>query len=293
MLTKELEHQLIKTNGVTLHVVQAGPKDGPLAILLHGFPEFWYGWEKQIEALTAAGYRIWMPDQRGYNLSEKPVRVEDYGLDKLAADVIGLIDAAGKEKVLLVGHDWGGAVAWWTATRYPERLEKLVILNVPYPAILAKAARSGNVNQLLKSWYIGFFQIPFLPETLIGLGNWNGAVTSLKNSSRPGTFSETDLQQYRKAWSQPGAMKAMINWYRAFVRAAPRFPARPRITIPTLVIWGVKDVALGRELAQPTIDLCDNGKLVFIEEASHWVQHEEPEKVNQLILDFWGAANPI
>ena len=282
-----MDNQYIETNGIRLNVLQAGPEDGPLLILLHGFPEFSFGWRKQIPYLASAGYRVWAPDQRGYNISDKPEGIAAYTLDQLAVDVIGLIDAAGQEKAYLVGHDWGGAVAWWTAAKYPDRLAKMVILNVPHGAVLQRNLRK-NFTQLRKSWYFFFFQIPWLPEKLARLQNWKRSVQSLQNSSRPGTFTADDLDQYRRAWSQPQAYRSMINWYRAMLQKPPSPPANSRITVPTLLIWGAKDRFLGREMAQPSIDRCDNGRLVFIEEATHWVQHEEAERVNELIGAFLG-----
>ncbi len=286
----QLEHRSIKTNNITLHVVQAGPESGPLVILLHGFPDFWYGWRNQIDFLADAGYRVWVPDQRGYNQSDKPRGIAAYSLDELAADVIGLIDAAGRDRAILIGHDWGAAVAWWTANKYPERLERLVILNVPHHSVMRRAMMR-NPRQTLRSWYIFFFQIPWLPETLLGAFHARGLTQMVKSSShRPGTFRDSDIARYREAWSQPGALTAMINWYRAmFRRAVQRLPRR-RITVPTLMVWGTHDVALGRELAPPSIDLCDDGRLVYIEEAGHWVQHEEPRRVNALISEFLREA---
>lgn len=272
----------IKTNGLALHVVQAGPADGPLVILLHGFPEFWYGWKQQIEPLAAAGYRVWVPDQRGYNLSDKPDGIGAYRIDTLAADVVGLIDAAGRRKAVVVGHDWGAAVAWWTAATYPERVERLVVLNVPHPAVMKRFA-SRNIGQLLRSWYIGFFQLPVLPEALARLGNWAVVARTLRGSSYPGTFSDDDLEEYKMAWSQPGAFRAMVNWYRASLQRPLTRDVTIRITVPTLLIWGVHDHFLKREMAQPSIDLCDKGRLVFFETATHWVQHEEAERVTELI----------
>ena len=283
----ELEHHYIETNGIRLHVVQAGPKSGPLVILLHGFPEFWYGWRHQIGDLVEAGYRVWVPDQRGYNLSDKPKGIAAYNLDRLADDVIGLIDAAGQEKALLVAHDWGAGVAWWLANRSPERLERMVILNVPHHAVIRRAAR-GNFSQMRKSWYMFFFQLPWLPEAIIGSRNSQSFSKVLQETSRPGTFSDADLELYRQAWAQPHAITSMINWYRAIMRKPPQRLPSPRITVPTLLIWGAKDTFLGRELAQPSIELCDEGRLTYIEEATHWVQHEEAKRVNELIKAFLG-----
>ena len=155
-MTPRLEFQFVSTNGVRLHVARSQGNHGRLVILLHGFPEFWYGWRHQIPALAEAGFRVWAPDQRGYNLSDKPARVASYGLDELANDMIGLIDAVGKSRAAVVSHNWGGAVAWWVALRHPERIERLVILNVPHPAVMHRHLRR-SLTQLLKSW---FFQLP-------------------------------------------------------------------------------------------------------------------------------------
>lgn len=284
----DINHTTITTNGVRLHVAQAGPPTGPLVLLLHGFPEFWYGWRQQIPALAAAGFRVWAPDQRGYNLSDKPQAVAAYNLDELSQDVIGLIEAAGVERAHLIGHDWGAAVAWWTALKFPQRLHKLVTLNVPHPVVMQRALRS-SLAQLRKSWYIFAFQLPWLPEAAMRRNNWRTGVAALRATSRPGTFSAAELDHYRTAWAQPGAATGMINWYRALVRHAPPLRRSPRVTVPTLLIWGAQDHFLGRALAQPSIDLCDQGRLVLLEEASHWVQHEEAAQVNQLLVELLGS----
>ena len=280
-----MDYQIIETNRIRLNVAQAGLDENPLVILLHGFPEFSYGWRKQIPHLVEAGFRVWAPDQRGYNLSDKPDGLAAYSLDQLAADVVGLIDAAGQEQAFLVGHDWGAAVAWWVAAKYPDRIAKLINMNVPHGSVMQKHLRS-SFAQLRKSWYIFFFQIPWLPEMLAQAQNWKIASASLVKTSRHGTFTDSDLEKYRQAWSQPKAYISMLNWYRAMIQKPPKPPASSRITMPTLLIWGAKDKFLGREMAQPSIDRCDNGRLVFIEEATHWVQHEEAERVNELIVSF-------
>ncbi len=275
------------TNGVNLHVAMAGPQDGPLVILLHGFPEFWYGWRKQMPALAAAGYAVWAPDQRGYNRSNKPAGVGAYHIDTLAADVVGLIEASGHQQVYLVGHDWGAAVAWWVAGKYPARVKKLAILNVPHPAVMRRTVIE-DAEQRRRSWYIFFFQAPWLPERSLSQNNFTNLIRALKGSSRRGAFTDADIAAYRQAWAQPGALTAMLNWYRAAVRFQGVGVGLGRITMPTLMIWGTQDIALSRTMAQPSIDLCDNGRLVLIENASHWVQHEEPETVNRLLLEFLG-----
>jgi epoxide hydrolase 4 len=276
----------VTTNGIRLNVAQAGPADGPLVILLHGFPEFWYGWRKQIPALAAAGFRVWAPDQRGYNNSDKPPRVRDYTLDKLADDVAGLIEAAGRRRAIVVGHDWGGAVAWWVAANYPQLVERLIILNVPHPLVMRRMIFT-NPLQTLRSWYMFMFQLPWLPEWGARRDDWRAVIQTLEASSRPGTFTDADFLEYRRAWSQPGAYTAMLNWYRALFRyGAPPPPKNRRILPPTLLLWGVQDRFIRREAAQPSIALCDLGQLVFYESATHWLQHEEADDVNRRIIEF-------
>jgi len=286
-----LEFKMVSTKGVNLHVVFAGPHDGKPVILLHGFPEFWRGWSKQIEPLANAGYRVIVPDQRGYNLSDKPKGVAAYHIDTLARDITGLMDTLGYEKGFIVGHDWGAAVAWHLATYYAHRVEKLGILNVPHPVVMLRTLRK-SMEQLRKSWYMFFFQIPWLPEWGLGRNNAQGASDLLKNSAKPGTFSDEDLVHYRQAWTQPGALTAMINWYRSLIRTGLRNiskpgPKTPLISVPTLMLWGLQDVALGQEMAQPSIDLCAQGNLIFLDQATHWVQHDEPEKVADYLLEFF------
>jgi epoxide hydrolase 4 len=289
-MSAHLEHKMVSTNGINLHVVFAGPENGKPVILLHGFPEFWRGWLKQIEPLAKAGYRVFVPDQRGYNLSDKPKGISSYHIDFLAQDVVGLMDAIGREKAIVIGHDWDAAVAWHLATYYPERVEKLGILNVPHPLVMMQTLRS-SFRQLRKSWYMFFFQIPWLPEWVLGRKNAQGAAELLKQSGKPGTFTAEDLKEYRKAWTQPGELTAMINWYRSAIRSGlggglKLSDAMPQIRVPTLMLWGKQDVALSHEMAQPSIDLCDKGELVFFDDATHWVQHDKAKEVTDLILEF-------
>ncbi|MEL6404166.1 MAG: alpha/beta hydrolase [Chloroflexota bacterium] len=291
MIHETLEKHFIYVGKVQLHVVTAGPEDGEPVFLLHGFPEFWYGWRNQIAFLAEQGYRVIVPDQRGYNLSDKPKGASNYTLDILANDVTNLADHFGYETFNLVGHDWGALVAWWVATVSPERLRKLVILNVPYPTVAIEQFNSGNLSQFLKSWYIGFFQVPFVPETLISLGDYEPFARGMQQNANKGSFTDEDMVEYRRAWSQPGAMTAMINWYRALTISVNNGLARRarHIPTPTLMLWGENDVALGRELALPSIQKCDDGELVYYPNATHWIQHDEAEDVNQEILIFLQA----
>jgi pimeloyl-ACP methyl ester carboxylesterase len=282
------EHHFVEANGIRLHVVQAGPVDGPIALLLHGFPEFWRAWEGQVDALVAAGYRVWVPDQRGYGESDKPVGVDAYELEMLADDICALIRATGRSSVTLLGHDWGGAVSWRVAARDSALIERLVVVNSPHLAVML--AHMARGRQRLRSWYMHFFRIPHLPERLLSRSNFRGLIRVLTRTSRPGSFSEAELTLYREAWARPGALTAMLNWYRALMRNRPNIRADARVPMPTLLIWGVQDRALGVEMAQPSVDLCDQGELQRIEGAGHWVLHEEGEAISRHILAFIGRA---
>lgn len=280
-----LRQRHVTVGDIRLHVTEAGPEGGPPVVLLHGFPEFWYGWRHQIPALAAAGYRVIAPDQRGYNLSDKPPRVADYSIDRLAADVVALIDRLGYERIHLVGHDWGGGVAWWVAGGFAERIEKLVVLNCPHGDVFLKHLLR-NPRQTLRSWYVFWFQLPGLPEWTLTWRDGRFLSRALQKEAGLNAFADEDLRRYREAWSQPGAMRAMINWYRALMRFRPQTKRTTRIEVPTLLIWGTGDRALGREMAPESIAVCDDGRLELIETAGHFVQHEAPQRVNELLLDF-------
>ncbi len=281
----ELEHSYIKTNGINLHVVQAGPKSGTPVLLLHGFPEFWYGWRRQIPALVDAGCRVIVPDQRGYNLSDKPKSVKAYRMDELVQDVIGLIDVLEYDKVNLVGHDWGAAVAWTVASQYPESLRRLGILNSPHPGVMRRFLQR-DLEQLRRSWYFFFFQLPWLPEAGMRADNWHGAERALRGSGKIDTFTDEDFEKYKEAWSQPGAMTAMINWYRAAVRYPVSIQKEMRVSVPTLMMWGMQDFALSHRMARPSMDYCDEGNLILFPDATHWVQFDAADEVNHYMIDF-------
>ena len=279
------EEQRFHNGSVTLHAVVSGRKDAPVVVLLHGFPEFWYGWRKQIEPLAAAGFRIIVPDQRGYNLSSKPRGVASYALKELVSDVIAIADQLGQQKIFLAGHDWGAAVAWSAALLHPERIVKLAVLNVPHPSVMRRYVYT-RLPQMLRSWYIFFFQVPWLPEAFLSAFNFRAAAQALQESSRPGTFSEEDLTQYRAAWSQPGALTAMINWYRAAVRYRIPFSDRT-VRVPTRILWGERDKFLMAEMAHESLRYCAKGELFTFAQASHWLQHEEPDKVSEMLIKFF------
>lgn len=271
----------VPTNGVTLSVLEAGPRDGPLVVLLHGFPELSYTWHAQLAALSAAGCFVVAPDQRGYATSDKPEGIRAYHLDELARDVVGLIDHYGRADAVVVGHDWGAAVAWWVALQHPQRVRRLVVMNVPHPTVFERTLRT-SLGQLRRSWYMGFFQLPHFPERAIT----KGGAGILKRTSNPGSFSDDDLPVYRHAWRLPGAATGMLNWYRA-MRYRPR-ASSPRVTPKTLVIWGRRDHALDWRMAQASVDLCDDGALFMIDDATHWVHHDASDRVNAALLDVVG-----
>ena len=282
------ESIVVETNGISLHTRQAGPEDGPLVVLLHGFPEFWDSWHRQIEPLADAGYRVIVPDQRGYNRSDKPDGVASYHIEELVADVVGLIDAAGRETAAVAGHDWGAAVAWWLALSHPDRIDSLTAVNVPHPTVMEETLRH-SLSQLRKSWYMFAFQVPMLPETIATANNCRVLSRGLTNSSRPGTFSATDLQRYREAWTQPGAVTSMINWYRAMGRYRPR-PPREQVSVPTLVMWGQQDEFLEPAMAEESLTYCDDGRVVTYPSATHWVLHERPEETAEELLAHLDAT---
>ena len=273
--------------GRRLAAIDEGPTDGPLVILLHGFPEFSYAWRNQVGPLVDDGWRVLVPDQIGYNLSDKPVGLENYDIDALADDVLRLAESAGYRTFSLVGHDWGGIVAWWLALRDPDRIERLAILNAPHPATMTRYAMT-HPTQMLRSWYILFFQIPGVPEALLRAGGYRMARRLLTGTSRGDAFSRHDLDHYQEAWSRPGALTAMINWYRALRKR--RKLRSERVRVPTMILWGERDAALEFPLALAALRRCDQGRLFRFPNATHWLQHEEPEDVNHLLRAFLSSS---
>jgi pimeloyl-ACP methyl ester carboxylesterase len=272
--------QDVRVNGVRLHCVVEG--EGPLVLLLHGFPETSRAWRKQIPAL-AERFKIVAPDLRGYGQRDKPKGIAAYRAAVLADDIVALIHAFDAERAHVVGHDWGGAVAWTLAGVHPEAIDRLVVLNCPHPAVMQRALRS-NWAQIRRSWYIFAFQIPWLPEWAFTRDGSKNLKDVLRRSSGPGTFTEADLDEYARAFSAPGAATAAINYYRAAARS--RIP-RGKIGAPTLLIWGKDDVALGIELTRGMEGLFEGEPRVeYIPDTSHWVMEERPEIVNRLLLDF-------
>lgn len=276
-----IQFRTISTNGIQLNTALAGPEEGEPVILLHGFPEAWFGWENQIEPLVKAGYRVIVPDQRGYNLSDKPAGVNNYQMDLLVDDILGLADSLGYGQFHLAGHDFGAMVAWSLALQSPGRVIRLAIANVPHPAVF-KSYLKTHPAQMLKSWYAFFFQLPGLPELMVKANNWRFLTSAL-----PDYFSDQERSRYREAWGQPGAISSMINWYRStFGRSKSTRPTN-QVQPPTLIIWGKRDPHLSHEMADLSLEFCQDGKLVYFEDATHWVQHDKAAKVSQLLIEHF------
>ncbi len=281
-----LEHRTVETNGIRLHCVTAG--EGPLVVLLHGFPEFWYSWRHQIPALARAGFRVVAPDLRGYNDSDKPEGVEAYRVSLIVEDVAGLVGAFGDGRAAIVGHDWGGAVAYAFAMTHPELTEKLVALNCPHPVPFARALAGGDLDQLRKSWYMFFFQLPEAPEALLAARDFRFLRAFAYASARAGTFSPRDVRMFLAAFAKPGALTSAVNWYRAMLRhGLPVVRPLPRIKAPTLVIWGTADQFLHMRLTRGMRRHFSGPFAIrYLRGVSHWVQQEAPAKVNALLLRF-------
>jgi pimeloyl-ACP methyl ester carboxylesterase len=273
--------ETLSTNGIRLHTALAGPKDGEPVFLLHGFPEAWFGWEAQMGPLADAEFRVIVPDQRGYNLSNKPKGVSNYRMNILAQDILGLADALGYERFHLAGHDFGAIVGWNLAIHHPARIKRLAIANVPHPAIMRNYIPT-HPSQILKSWYAIFFLLPSLPERIIKANNWHFLISAM-----PDDLTEIERDRYRRAWSQPGAMTSMINWYRAMLRQPGKSISTSPIQVPTLILWGQQDPHISYEMAPLSADLCVDCQMITFEDATHWVMHDKPGEVSRLLIEHF------
>ena len=283
---------LLQTDRGDFETIIDGPEDGTVVALLHGFPELNISWNHQIPALVAAGYRVVAPNQRGYAGS---VRDGSYATADLAADVIAILDAVGAQRAVVVGHDWGGGVAWTVAQLYPDRLVALVAMNCPPPRVLvARLLRSPH--QLRKAWYMLFFQLPWLPERFVA--------RSMPGALRGGSYvreawNRENLAPYAEAFATEADAHGPVNWYRGAFRGALRKgPARAKpIAAPVLVIWGTHDAVLGRDLVSPealrsTLAYPNEATVVPIESAGHFVQNEAPEAVTGALLEWLAMTAP-
>jgi pimeloyl-ACP methyl ester carboxylesterase len=289
-----IAHDFVQANGLRFHVATCG--DGErLALCLHGFPESWYSWRHQLPLLAQLGYRGWAPDLRGYGQTERPAHLADYAIERLLDDVAGLIDASGARSTLLIAHDWGAVIAWYFAMRQPRALERLVIMNVPHPAVMERVIRTPR--QLLRSWYVLVFQMPGLPEFFLGAAHARAVGDIFRNMAvDKRRFPDEVLQVYRDNAAEPGALTAMINYYRALVRGGGANRQRrlgyPVIDVPTLMIWGENDAALGKETTYGTDVYVRELTLRYLPNVSHWVQQEAPEVVNAM-LSAWLTGQTV
>ncbi|MEI1378458.1 alpha/beta hydrolase [Nostoc sp. UHCC 0926] len=276
------KHDYITTNGVKLHYVTQG--EGPLMLMLHGFPEFWYSWRHQIPEF-AQDFKVVALDLRGYNDSDKPNEQSAYVMNEFIKDVEGVIKALGYQKCVLVGHDWGGAIAWNFAYAHPEMVEQLIILNLPHPAKFAQGLRTPQ--QLLRSYYVFVFQLPWLPELLLQSLNYQVIETVFKGTAvNKSAFTKADIDAYKNAAAKRGALTAMLNYYRNIFQQRMLNPSWGVLEVPTLMIWGENDTALGKELTYDTATYVRDFQIKYIPNCGHWVQQEQPELVNQYMREF-------
>jgi epoxide hydrolase 4 len=287
-----ITHRTVHANGLDFHVAVAGSGDR-LALCLHGFPESSFSWRHQMPTLAQLGYLVWAPDLRGYGKTSRPSGVPAYSMDNLREDVAALIEASGAREIVLIGHDWGALIAWDYAMFGRVALARLIIMNVPHPALAQKGLRT--LKQLSKSWYIFFFQLPRIPEWVLARNGYAAIAQAFRGMAvDKSRFPREVLRVYQEAAAQPGALTAMLNYYRALVRGlrASRRRGTPRIDVPTLMLWGEVDAALGKELTYGTDRYVSDLTLRYLPNVSHWVQQEAPETVNHM-MQAWLTGEPV
>lgn len=283
-----IRHARAKLNEIEIHYAAAGEPDARLVVLLHGFPEFWYAWRTLLPRFGERFLAV-APDQRGYGLSEKPEAVEAYGVGALAGDVLDLADHLGKERLSLVGHDWGGVVAWAVAMARPERLDRLVIVNAPHPAIFVRERRE-NPDQRAASGYIDLLVSP-MAEAALAANGFARLFDGLRTETGETWLEPADRDAYRRAWSRPGALTGMLNWYRAAGLRSDGGGEIPtaEVRTPTLVIWGERDRFLLPGNLDGLEERVEDLEVVRVADAGHWVAHEDPERVGRLVESFLGG----
>ncbi len=279
-----IEFGFTAVNGVTLHCASVGREDGPLVVLLHGFPEFWFAWRDYFRPLAERGFRVVAPDQRGYNLSSKPEGAEAYRLAVAAADIFDLAGAFGRERFHVVGHDWGASVAWTMAGLDPRRVLSATMIQAPHPAVWLKGMRE-DPKQRNKSRYVQMLRMPWLSEMTLKLGDFAGLARAFRSAARLEAFPPDVLDVYREAWRRPGALTGMLNWYRALFVDEPAMPALHSLKPPTLVLWGDRDDFVVPQLADESAALCANPSVRHLPQATHWIIHEAPDIVRDALLD--------
>jgi pimeloyl-ACP methyl ester carboxylesterase len=283
----EWKHDVAHVGDIDLHFVEAG--SGPLVLLLHGFPEFWYAWRNQLPLLAAAGFRAVAPDLRGYNQSSRPRRIADYRVRNLVNDVLGLIRWFGEDQADVVGHDWGGVIAWRLAQLHPQLVGKLIVLNAPHPAAFRRELKRSPL-QWVRSSYTVFFQLPYVPEQVLRAGKFKLLERGWrKQPRRPGAFNAKDIAEYKRALSLPGGLTGPLNYYRAAMRWPGDLFCEPQVVIaPTLLLWGSRDPFLSVRLSDGLSNWVSDLRVRRFHDASHWLQHDLPEEVSKAIADFCG-----
>jgi pimeloyl-ACP methyl ester carboxylesterase len=279
-----LEHRRLATNGIHLHAAMAG--DGPPVLLLHGFPEHWWSWRRQMPALAHAGLSAWALDLRGYNLSDRPIDRARYRIGELVEDIAGAVRASGQGRCDIVGHDWGGVIAWTFAATYPDLLRRLVVLNAPHPSLFRREVR--RPRQMLRSAYVSFFAIPLLPEAVLAANDF-AAVRAMfrRTTMRSDAYSEADIDAFVAPLREPGALTAALNYYRANLRLPLTQPSGTgSVGAETLVLWGERDPALDVRLLDGLDQLVPRVHVERFPRASHWVHADEPDRVNGALIDF-------
>jgi epoxide hydrolase 4 len=286
------EHRMVDAGEVRLHAVEMGR--GPLVLLLHGFPEFWWSWRKQLPALAAAGFRAVAADLRGYNTSDRPAPASAYALPRLVADVDGLVRGLGEERAHVVGHDWGGVVAWAFAARHPGRVQRLAVLNAPHGAALRRAL--ARPEQALRSSYMLLFQVPVVPEALLSFGDY-ALLRRILRALRATPVTDGELEPYVAAARRSGGLRGPLQYYRAIAptllrrrRGVARAPTR--VDAPALVVWGERDPVFTRAVARPPPELVPRTRISWIPEGGHTVQLDAPERVSRALVDFLREVEP-
>ncbi|MBS1619377.1 MAG: alpha/beta hydrolase [Bacteroidetes bacterium] len=280
-----MESKYIAVNGIRLHYIEEG--SGDLVVLLHGFPEFWYGWRRQIPVL-GRHYRVIAPDMRGYNLSDKPEGIGQYKMDVLVQDIAELIQKLGNGHAILVGHDWGAAVAWAVAATHPDMIIKLGIINVPHPLEMRRALRGFNLRQWARSYYMFLFQLPRLPEWFMARDLARTFTNVFKRFSPRGVVpTDEEIQEYVKAYSHAGALTGPIHYYRAALHYPDALDVSAVLPMPVLMIWGEQDKALGKELTYNTKQYCADLETVYDPTSGHFITADNPELVNAALLRFF------
>jgi len=286
--------EMVEANGLRFEVDKCGSGD-TLVMCLHGFPEHAISWRYQMPMLADMGYTVWAPNQRGYGRTDKPKGVENYAIDKLTEDIGALFDASGCKDMVLMGHDWGAGVAWAFAIGQVRPLQRLIIANVPHPEAM-KRELEGSKEQRSKSWYIRFFQVPWLPEFAMRLGRAKAIAGAFQNSAvNPENFPPEIMEVYRENALRKGALTGMINWYRAAFGGGGNLPTStetPIIETPTLMIWGEQDIALSKESTYGTNEWVSDLTLRYLPNASHWVQQDAPLAFNAVVKS-WLNGEPI